>query len=244
MVKVLNLMLHIFNLVRIWEDTGVNFAMKKALALSAFALILTLPLVSSAGTMTSTFLTSTSGTSDLGIGDTIQLEVAFQSTLNFSYTTFVFSLGGDATAARAGGPSAGPVWAGVQGTVDNWEWNYKAGGNNTVKFATNGVILPAAQQPGIGTPVLIGNGFFGQSGLTGNGANSTLGTVTITASAAGSFEGGAFEIVGLDTMEGTSGAEPFISNTFGYSVIPEPGTAILMVLGLGGLGVMGRKSRK
>jgi hypothetical protein len=221
--------------------------MKKALALSAFALILTLPLVSSAGTVESLFLSSDSGTSTISIGQNIQFEVSVTLTSGFDIDTFFFSLSGDATTAAALGAGAGPVWAGVQGLVANWEWNYKLQNNGLgtgdVVMGTNGRIAPAFTQT-LGTPVLIQNGFFGESGRTGTGVTNILGTVTITANGAGTFQGGGFEILGLDTMAGPAGADTYISNTATYTVVPEPGTALLMILGLGGLGVMGRKSRK
>lgn len=218
--------------------------MKKTLALSAFALILMLPLVSSAGTLTSSFLGSTSGTSSLGFGDTITLEVSVNFDNAVALDTFFFSLSGDVTTATALG-NVGQPWAGVASTVSNWQWNYKAG-KGSVQFGTTGVanITPAPSQPGIGTPVLIGNGFFGIAGAFGDGTTRVIGTVTITTNQAGAFQGGGFAIAGLDTMEGLTIQQPFNVASFGYTVIPEPGTAILMVLGLGGLGVMGRKSRK
>ena len=58
--------------------------MNKALALSAFALIMTLPLVSSASSITNTFISSSADTGtqyDLVVGDTIQFEVTLQLNL-------------------------------------------------------------------------------------------------------------------------------------------------------------------
>ena len=49
--------------------------MKKALALSVFTLVMSLPLVSSAASVSNSFLSSTSGTASIAVSDTIQFEV-------------------------------------------------------------------------------------------------------------------------------------------------------------------------
>jgi hypothetical protein len=236
------MMLHQFNLVRIWEDIGVNSAMKKALALSAFALILTLPLVSSAGTVSSTFLSSTSGTSTILVGDTISFEISITTITGANYGAWTMSVGGDQGNALSVPNTSGPTWAGVDQQVVAFEWNYKSGGSNKVKFATNSTIAPNVQTNPLGFGVLSNNGWNSQN-VTGNGNINVIGTVTILANTAGSYSGGGFEIPGLDAFFGTAGSEVYFSNTAAY-VVPEPGTAVLMVLGLGGLGLMGRKSRK
>jgi len=217
--------------------------MKKALALSAFALILTLPLVSSAGTVSSAFLSSTTGTSTILVGDTITFEISITTISGANYGVWTMSLGGDQAGALAVPNTSGPTWAGVDQQVAAFDWNYKSGGSKSVKFATNGLIAPTIQTSPLGFGVLSNNGWNSQN-VTGNGNTSIIGTVTILVNTAGSYTGGGFEIGGLDAFFGTAGSEIYISNTAAYSVVPEPGTAVLMVLGLGGLGLMGRKSRK
>jgi hypothetical protein len=217
--------------------------MKKALALSAFALILTLPLVSSAGTVHSTFLGSTSGTSTIGIGDTITFEISIETISGNQYGAWTMSIGGDQIGANSVPTTSGPTWVGVDQQVVAFDWNYKSGGSNEVKYATNSTIAPTVQASPLGFGVLSNNGWNSQN-VTGNGNTNIIGTVTILANTAGSYSGGGFQIVDLDDFVGLAGIEVYISNTAAYSVVPEPGTAVLMVLGLGGLGLMGRKSRK
>jgi hypothetical protein len=213
--------------------------MKKALALGAFALMMALPLVSSAGSLANTFLSSSSTTDTIGLGDTIQFEITLTTDAGVDYNAFAFSLTGDLASALG---SAAPAWAGVANLVTNFDWHYTAGGK--VKFGTNGRIGPAAEP--FPTPAKVAGpfGFFGQSGRTGDGVASLMGTVTITADTAGTYVGGGIQYPGVDGFGGTAGSGVHAVSGGSFTVVPEPGTALLMVLGLGGLGVMGRKSRK
>jgi len=215
--------------------------MKKALALSAFALVMTLPLVGSAGTLTNSFLTSTSGTSSIGVGDTITYEVTIGTVSANLYDTVIFSITGDA--ANAVGDAI--PWANTNNLVTAWNWNYKTGTTN-VKFATNGLATPAnnASLTTLPAPVGIGYGWFGQGIKTGNGNTNIVGTVTITANTIGAFDGGGFFLPGVDGFVVGGIAEASTATAASFTVVPEPGTALLMILGLGGLGIMGRKSRK
>ena len=217
--------------------------MKKALALGAFALVMALPLVSSAASIVSNFSSSSTGTSAIAIGDTIKFEITL--TVDANVDTLFFSTTGDVTGALA---SANPTWAGVNNVASNWEWHYTTGalgatGGSTVKFDTNGRILPVTGGVGVnGTGVAGSFGFFGVS-KTGANAGSMVGTVTITADANGVYAGGAFIYPGLDGIFGSQGEVATTVSTAAFTVVPEPGTAVLMLLGLGGLGVMGRKNR-
>jgi hypothetical protein len=217
--------------------------MKKALALSAFALVMTLPLVGSAGSITNSFLRSSSGASTIGVGDTITYEVSITTVSARIYDTMLFSLSGDAASAVGDGIP----WSNTNNLVTAWNWNYKSGGVNTVKFGTNGLILPAnnASITTLPTPVSIGYGWFGIGAKTGTGATNLLGTVTITANTSGNFEGGGFFLPNVDgPVNGGITYGDAIATAASFTVVPEPGTALLMVLGLGGLGIMGRKSRE
>ncbi|HIG69598.1 MAG TPA: PEP-CTERM sorting domain-containing protein [Myxococcales bacterium] len=214
--------------------------MKKALALGAFALVMALPLVSSATSLSSNFKTSTTGTSAIAIGDTIQFEVTLTVEHGVSVDTVFFQVGGDVTGALA---SANPAWAGTAHVASNWEWHYTNA--NKVKFDTNGTIAPAPAAiagPNGVLPVVGSYGFFGTN-RTGKGVGSMVGTVTITADANGVYQGGGFIYPTLDGIFGSGGEIATTVTTAAFTVVPEPGTAVLMLLGLGGLGVMGRKNR-
>ncbi|HIM00807.1 MAG TPA: PEP-CTERM sorting domain-containing protein [Myxococcales bacterium] len=221
-------------------NTGVKLAMKKALALGAFALVMALPLVSSATSIVSNFSSSSTGTSAIAIGDTIQFEIVLTVDGGVNVDTLFFQVGGDVTGALA---SSNPAWAGTSHVASNWEWHYTDAGK--VNFDTNGTIVPfgpAIAGPNGVLPVVGSYGFFGTN-RTGKGVGSMVGTVTITADANGVYQGGGFIYPTLDGIFGSGGEIATTVTTAAFTVVPEPGTAVLMLLGLGGLGVMGRKNR-
>ncbi len=92
--------------------------MKKALALSAFALVLALPLAISAATVATTFKTSTNGTSEIWVGDTITFDIYVTLSAGVNYARGGFSLSGDIANAATTSRSAG--WPGVAHTVTAW----------------------------------------------------------------------------------------------------------------------------
>lgn len=166
--------------------------------------------------LTSTFLTSTSGISTIGIGDTIQFEVAVTTQAGRSYDAMSFSLTGDAT----GNEGATAPWAGVENAVTAWSWNYKAG-TTDVNFSTDDVIPPTDNSALTTLPVSvsIGWGAFGFT-RTGSGIPSIVGTVTITADTPGVYEGGAFFLTGLDAFFGDGVADSVTISTGAFSVVP------------------------
>ena len=214
--------------------------MKKALALCAFALVMALPMVSSASSITNDFKTSSTGTNALnGIGDTIQFEVSIQLNLDQAYTTVLWTLSGDILTAE----TETLPFPNTQNIVTNWEWNYFAG-TGRVKMGTNGRIFVqdfAASLPP-GGPVSAFYGFV--ENKTGDGVASLVGTVTIQVTALGEYQGGGYLQPGGGLFGTATVADNVVINGGAFTVVPEPGTALLMMLGLGGLGVMGRSNRK
>ena len=79
----------------------------------------------------------------------------------------------------------------------------------------------------------------------GDGVPSLVGTVTILADTPGFFySGGAYLHPGVGSIS-TGGVEYDVTVSGGaYIVGPEPGTALLLMLGLIGLGVAGRSNRR
>ena len=224
--------------------------MNKALALSAFALIMALPLVSSASSITNTFLSSSSdsGTaSDLVAGNTIQFEVTLQLNDGQIYTTVLFTLSGDTLNPDVvdGSANLGNGWLSTNHTVSNWIWHY--GKNDKVDLGMDGREVVKSGVLGDNVAGLYGNfGIEKSPGVPriGDGLASMVGTVTLTVDALGSFTGGAYLHPTLGFF-GNGTTEDVVAISGGeFTVVPEPGTALLMMLGLGGLGVMGRSNRK
>ncbi|MDP6980501.1 MAG: hypothetical protein QF570_18190, partial [Myxococcota bacterium] len=134
---------------------------KKALALCAFAIAMAFPLVSSAASVTNTFLTSSTGTTDINVSDTITFEVTIQTDAGINYNTILWSLTGDAGAAVTS--SMGSGWAGVSNNVIDWDWHYTPAGGGKVKMGTNGRLLPVAEPLPPPGRVAGAYGFFGTS---------------------------------------------------------------------------------
>ncbi len=217
--------------------------MKKALAVGAFALVMALPLVSSAGSILSTFAGSTTGNSTIVVGDTISFDVFMTLSSGVSYIGMSFAVTGDEIGGLAS--NAGIGWAGVANQVTNWSWNFTTLVPTQVDFTgAFGLAQPLTNPNSPPSPVLLGQVALGS--FSGLGISVLVGTVTIAADTLGTFGGGAImhnQPVTDSWQTAAAGADPVSFTTASFTVIPEPGTALLMVLGLGGLAVMGRKNR-
>ncbi len=205
-----------------------------------------------AGTIHNSFVTSSTGTAGgLVEGDTIQFEVTVTTTAGRNYDTGLFSLTGDRVAAPGWGHADAPSPA---HRVTNWNWHNTPAGGGNVKFGTNGRIVP--NSPPIPPPDhIVGSfGFYGIS-KTGDGIPAMVGTVTITiaprlsgggfgtTSPVGVWQGGAFLYPGVDGFFGSAGAETTTVSGGSFTVVPEPGTAALLVMGLALIARASRPSR-
>ena len=178
------------------------------------------------GSLTSTFLTSTSMTTNIEVGDTIQFEVTVTTISGQDYNAVLWSLTGDATAAATTTKELG--WANVSHNVTNWAWNYSPSGSGMVKIGTNGTITPFA--PPLTTPDRVAGyygflaGVNGSISKTGDGTPALVGTVTITADTVGSsFRAGAFQIPGFDGfLDGIGINDPPTVTLGTFTVIPPP----------------------
>jgi hypothetical protein len=157
-----------------------------------------------ASAISSRFLSSSTDTSTIGIGDKIKLEVSITLNRDENYNTVFWSLSGDVNGVEDV-RTAEDGWPGVANNVTNWEWNYLPR-TKLVLPSTDTAVEPAEYRRPIPAPGVVGLGFFGQN-RTGTGIPSVVGTVTIRANTLGEFEGGAFCIPGLDGLFGSSGED-------------------------------------
>ncbi len=209
----------------------------------AFALVMALPLPSSAGSITSFFAGSTTGTPTIFVGDTISFDVFMTLDAGVSYSAMSFSVTGDEAGGLAS--NAGIGWAGVANQVTNWSWNFSTLVSTQVDFTgVSGFASPLLNPSTPPTPGL--NGQLALGAFNGFGNSVLVGTVTIVADTAGTFRGGAImhNQYNSDSWQTVAGADPVFFTTYSFSVLgPEPSTALLIVLGLTGLGVMRHKNR-
>ena len=172
-------------------------------------------------------------------GEWIQFEVIVTLDEGRNYDTVIWSLSGDGASAQPPGATLANGWAGVAQTVNNWEWHYTPAGGGKVDMGTNGRISPLPPAVPVGDRVAGGYGFAGLS-KTGDGTPSLVGTVTIRTHVIGGFLGGAIQYEGVDGFLGSAGADDVTIIGGQYTVTPEPGTGLLTLLGLGGLGLLRR----
>ena len=219
--------------------------MKNIVVLGTCALMLTLPSISSALTLANTFLTSSNGNSLIEVGDTIQFEVTLTLDEGRAFTTVLWTLSGDILTAE----TENLPFPNTQNLVTNWEWNYVANKGRDVKMGTNGRITTSSDPVGL-PPLGPVTGFYGFSAAkTGNGVASLVGTVTILATADGTYQGGAYfqpggNIYVVYCFDCGLLELNVVGGEFTVGVIPEPSTSLLVMVGLGGLGLMGRLAKR
>lgn len=135
--------------------------------------------------------------------------------------------------------------------VTGWTFNYIPAAppyvpaGNVAWFGTQGAGLqpPFPNQP-INGAKISGIGAFALSGvITGTLPSfSTIGWVTVHVTASSGSVATGFSAGEGMSLNGVALTNP-TTNSLSWSVIPEPGTAMLLALGLTGIGVMGRRNR-
>ncbi len=214
--------------------------MPRLLITAALLLLLTLPSLGHAASITNTFKTSSSGTQTIGVSDTIQYEVTVFADAGVTFNSILWSLSGDAADAITS--TAGSGWAGVDNWVIDWQWHYSPPGSPSVAIGliTPGFVLP----PPSSLPDRV-SGPYGWTGAPtqGSGVPSLVGTVTLRADSFGTYQGGAFQNPGIDGFLGTGGSVGVSVSGGDFTVVPEPGTALLAGLGLCMLAARSRSTR-
>ena len=186
-------------------------------------IIMVIPGASSGSELESVFVTSTSGTSVINVGDTIQFEVIVTTNADQVYDTILWSLTGDAVVAVGSTIESG--WAGVSQMATNWEWIYTPRNSGLVKISTTGRFSLNALAEGTSSILplpdrVAGNNGFIATHKTGTGNPSIVGTVTITADTPGIYQGGAFLLPGVDGFMSMGSADTVSVFTAEFTVGP------------------------
>lgn len=193
------------------------------------------PDASSGSSIINTFKASTTGHAIASRPGFIQFEVSIVLDAGQSYDSVLFSLTGDISGALG-------LWPGredAQQEVTQWEWHYTRG--NLVDFGVDRRIAP-----NVGLTTAPDN-VTGPYGFTfnrriGDGVAAMVGTVTIDLNVFGVYRGGGFLYPPTDGFMGSSGLFDDVAISGGnYTLIPEPGTAIMLGFGLVGVALNRKK---
>ena len=106
----------------------VSGEQKIRLWLVSVTLLVLVPSVGSASSVSNVFLSSMSGSAVIEVGDTIQCSVTIELNAAQAYTAVLWTLSGDIGVAETE-----PLpWPNTKNLVTNWAWNYAAGKGTNV----------------------------------------------------------------------------------------------------------------